>query len=151
SSHAVPTQPLLIPEPIEVPPNGTALLQQYLSELEKLGLEIDPFGTAAFVVRSVPTLLGQMGHIDLVGLIQDLLDDLAQCHSTSSLENRIRPVIASLACHSAVRAGRAMALPEIKRLIEDWIREGLPTTCPHGRRIALRLPADELAKIFGRA
>jgi len=44
-----------------------------------------------------------------------------------------------------------MALPESKQLIEDWIREGLPMTCPHGRRIALRLPEEELAKIFGRA
>lgn len=150
SGQAVPTQPLLVPEPIEVPPSGTVLLRQYLPDLEKLGLEVEPFGATAFVVRSVPALLGQVGHIDLVGLIQDVVDDLTQCHSASSLESRIRPVIASLACHSAVRAGRAMALPEIKQLIEDWIREGLPTTCPHGRRIALRLPTDELEKIFGR-
>jgi DNA mismatch repair protein MutL len=59
--------------------------------------------------------------------------------------------MATLACHSAVRAGRAMMLPEMNRLIQDWIEEGLPTTCPHGRRIALRLPAEELAKIFGRS
>jgi DNA mismatch repair protein MutL len=59
--------------------------------------------------------------------------------------------MASLACHGAVRAGRAMELPEIKRLIEEWVDEGLPTTCPHGRRVALRLPEDELARIFGRA
>jgi len=49
-----------------------------------------------------------------------------------------------------VRAGRAMELPEIKRLIEEWVDEGLPATCPHGRRVALRLPEEELARIFGR-
>jgi DNA mismatch repair protein MutL len=62
----------------------------------------------------------------------------------------MRPILATMACHSAVRAGRAMTLPEIKVLIEDWVAEGVPTTCPHGRRIALRLPAAELEKIFGR-
>ena len=43
-----------------------------------------------------------------------------------------------------------MTSPEIKVLIEDWVAEGVPTTCPHGRRIALRLPAQELDKIFNR-
>jgi len=80
-----------------------------------------------------------------------LVEDLSQWNAVSSLEARVRPVLASLACHGAVRAGRALGLPEIKSLIEDWIGEGLPMTCPHGRRVALRLPEEELARIFGRA
>jgi len=56
-----------------------------------------------------------------------------------------------LACHGAVRAGRAMALPEIKQLVQDWVAEGLIMTCPHGRRVAFRLSADELARMFDRA
>ena len=61
------------------------------------------------------------------------------------------PILATLACHAAVRAGRPMDLPEIKQLIEDWGAEGFPMTCPHGRRVALRLSMEELAKIFSRA
>ncbi len=147
-SHAVPSQPLLIPEPIDLPPHSAVLLQRHLSDLEKLSLTIEPFGSASFVIRAVPALLG---NFDYASLIQDLVEDLSQWNSVSSLEARVRPVLASLACHGAVRAGRALELPEIKTLIEDWIGEGLPMTCPHGRRVALRLPEEELAKIFGRA
>jgi DNA mismatch repair protein MutL len=118
-----------------------------LPDLEQLGLVLEPFGSSSFVIRATPALLGQL---DYQSLIQDLLDDLSEWNATSSLEARVRPVLASLACHSAVRAGRPMELAESKKLIEDWVEEGLPMTCPHGRRVALRLHEDELAKIFGR-
>ena len=123
------------------------MLHQHLSDLEKLGLVVEPFGADAFVIRAVPAVLG---HLDYGSLLEDLVDDLAEWNSVSSLEARVRPILATLACHSAVRAGRDMNLPEIKRLIEDWVGEGLPMTCPHGRRVALRLPMEELARIFGR-
>nr|MBI3614549.1 DNA mismatch repair endonuclease MutL [Nitrospirota bacterium] len=144
----VPSQPLLISEPIEVPPQGAALLTRHLQELDKLGLSIEPFGTGAFVVRAVPA---QLAHLDHVALVHDLIEDLSEWNAASSLEAKVRPILATVACHSAVRAGRAMALSESKQLIEDWVREGLPMTCPHGRRVALRFPAEELGKIFGRA
>jgi DNA mismatch repair protein MutL len=141
-------QPLLIPETIELPAHSAALLQRYLPQLAELGLEIEPFGGHAFLVRTVPAILGRL---EQGGLVADLLDDLAQWNSVESLEQRVRPLMASLACHGAVRAGRAMELPEIRRLIEEWAAEGYPTTCPHGRRIALRFTEDELGRIFGRA
>lgn len=146
--RAVASQPLLISEPVDLPPHRALLLKRHLDDLEQLGLALEPFGSSSFVVRAVPALLGQF---DYAALIEELADDLSEWTSASSLEEQVRPVLASLACHGAVRAGRAMELPEIKRLIEDWIAEGLPMTCPHGRRVALRLPEDELAKIFGRA
>jgi len=109
---------------------------------------LESFGANSFVIRAVPALLGQF---DYSTLVQDLVEDLAQWNAASSLETRVRPVLASLACHGAVRAGRALDPSESKRLIEDWVEESLPMTCPHGRRVALRLPAEELARIFGRA
>jgi DNA mismatch repair protein MutL len=147
ADRSITVQPLLIPETVEVPPHAVALLETHIEDLAKLGVEIEPFGRESFVVRGVPALLGRIDH---AGLVHDLIEDLEQWHATSSLEAKLRPLMATLSCHSAVRAGRAMALPEIKGLIENWIEEGLPTTCPHGRRVALRLPAEELAKIFGR-
>ena len=146
-SQSVPTQTLLIPESIEAPPHAAALIHEHLSDLAKLGLDVEPFGGKSFVIRAVPALLG---HLDYAGLVQDLADDLTQWNSTTSLETEIRPILASLACHAAVRAGRPMAQPEMKQLIDDWLQEGQPATCPHGRRIALRFSTDELAKIFGR-
>lgn len=146
-AREVPSQPLLIPETVDVPAQHAALLQRHLPDLEQAGLKIEPFGAHTFVIRAVPALLKPL---DYAALVLDLVDDLAQWNQTSPLETRLRSVMASLACHGAVRAGRAMELPEIKRLIEEWVEEGLPPTCPHGRRVALRLPEDELARIFGR-
>ena len=146
-SRDIPSQPLLIPEPIELSPAHSALLLRRLDDLEKLGLQIEPFGATAVAIRGVPVGLGK---VDATALVQDLLDDLTEWDSVSSLEMRVQPVLASLACHGAVRAGRALAHPEIQQLIHDWVQEGLIMTCPHGRRTAFRLSTTELAKLFGR-
>ncbi len=141
------SQALLIPEPIEVQPHTAALLQSALPELESLGMELEPFGASAFVMRSVPALLGQM---DYAALVQDLVDDLSEWKSLDSIEKRIRPVLASMACQGAVQAGRPMAEPEMKLVLEDWVKEGFPMTCPHGRRVTMRFSMEELHRIFGR-
>ncbi|NOT23750.1 MAG: DNA mismatch repair endonuclease MutL [Nitrospiraceae bacterium] len=146
-SRDIPSQPLLIPEPIELSAAQTALVLKRRDDLEKLGLLIEPFGATAVAIRGVPVGLGK---VDAAVLVQDLLDDLTEWESASSLELRVQPILASLACHGAVRAGRALALPEIQQVIHDWVQEGLIMTCPHGRRTAFRLSTDELAKLFGR-
>jgi DNA mismatch repair protein MutL len=146
-SRDIPSQPLLIPEPIELSAAQSTLLLKRRDDLEKLGLLIEPFGTTAVAIRGVPVGLGK---VDAAVLVQDLLDDLIEWDTASSLELRVQPVLASLACHGAVRAGRTLVLPEIQQLIQDWVQEGLIMTCPHGRRTAFRLSTDELAKLFGR-
>jgi DNA mismatch repair protein MutL len=146
-NHEIASQPLLIPEPIDLTVAQRTLLQKHLGDLEQLGLLIEPFGATAFVLRAVPVGVGPLnGGL----LIQDLLEDLTEWDSISSLEARAQPLLASLACRSAVQAGRLMALPEIEQLIRDWVEEGLIMTCPHGRRTAFRLSNDELDKLFGR-
>lgn len=142
------TQPLLIPEPIEVPLHEADRLEQHVEELAKLGLELGRFGRTAFVIRAVPSMLGQ---INYALLVQDLVEDLSEWKSMASLDMKIRAVLASLACRGAVQAGRVMQEPEIKQLMMDWVQEGCPMTCPHGRRVALRFSSEELNQIFGRA
>ena len=141
------SQPLLIPESVELSAPHAALLQRHREELEQLGVELERFGPTTVLVRSVPVGLGK---VDAVGLVQDILDDLSSWGQASSVEERVRPVLASLACHSAVRAGRSMGLPEIRQLADDWLTEGKIQTCPHGRRTSFELTEGELEKIFGR-
>lgn len=141
------SQPLLIPEAVELSAPHAALLQRYQGDLANLGLELEPFGSSTVLVRSVP--LG-VGAISAPAFLQDLLEDLSLWGQASSLEARVRPVLASLACHSAVRAGRSMGLQEIQQLTEDWLAEGRIQTCPHGRRTVFQLSGDELEKLFGR-
>ena len=146
-SREILSQPLLIPEPIELSAVHSVLLLKRLGDLEKLGLLIEPFGATAVAIRGVPVGLGK---VDAAAMVQDLLDDLTEWDRAPSLDLRVQPVLASMACHGAVRAGRTLALPEIQQLISDWVEEGLMMTCPHGRRTAFRLSTDELAKLFGR-
>lgn len=146
-SRGIASHPLLIPEPIELSAAQVAQLLARADDFERLGLLIEPFGAAAVAIRGVPAGLGQ---IQATLLVQDLLDDLTEWNHAASLERRVQPVLASLACHGAVRAGRAMALPEITQLIRDWAEEGFMMTCPHGRRTAFRLSTNELDKLFGR-
>lgn len=148
TARGIHAQPLLIPESIELSAPHAALLQRYQGDLEKLGLGLEPFGASAVLIRSIPVGLGA---IRPEIFLQDLLDDLSQWDSACGVEAKVRPVLASLACHGAVRAGRPMEQPEIKALVEDWISEGAITTCPHGRRTSFRLSTTDLEKMFGRA
>jgi DNA mismatch repair protein MutL len=141
------SQPLLIPEPIELTVAQAALMQKYVGDLEQLGLLVETFGPATILLRSVPV---GVGPVDGASLVHELLDEMAEWATVSSLDARAQPILATLACKSAVQAGRTMALPEIEHLVRDWVDEGLMTTCPHGRRTAFRLSSEELDKLFGR-
>ncbi len=141
-------QGLLIPEPIDLLPHQGTLLEEWLPVLSQTGLDIERFGSTSFVVRSVPAILGSgtMGP-----LILELIEELSEWKSTDSLNTLIRPIFATMACQSAVQAGRTMSLPEISTLLHDWAHENFPMTCPHGRRVAIRHSVDELNTLFARA
>ncbi len=141
------SQPLLIPEPIELTVAQAALMQKYVGDLEQLGLLVETFGPATILLRSVPV---GVGPVDGASLVRELLADMAEWATASSLDARAQPILATMACKSAVQAGRTMALPEIEHLVRDWVDEGLMTTCPHGRRTVFRLSSEELDKLFGR-
>lgn len=148
TTRGIQAQPLLIPDPVELSPPQATLLQRHQHDLEQLGVDIEPFGSSTVLIRAIPVGLGK---IDPTTFLQDLLDDLTQWDRASSLEASVRSVLASLACHGAVRAGRSMKSEEIKALVEDWRTEGEITTCPHGRRTSFRLSITDLEKMFGRA
>ena len=111
-------------------------------------MDIERFGHTSYVVRAVPAILGSAA----VGpLVLELLEELSEWKSTDSLETLIRPILATMACQSAVQAGRTMTLPEISTLLHDWAQENFPMTCPHGRRVAIRHSVEELNTLFARA
>ena len=146
-SRDIRTQPLLIPEPVDVPGGAATQLAEIVPELAKVGLDLECFGPSSFVIRAVPALVGQM---DYAALLEDILEDLSEGNSVDSLDQRIRSVLASIACQGAVQAGRRLETPEMTHVVSDWLREGRPMTCPHGRRISLRFGSEELHRIFRR-
>jgi DNA mismatch repair protein MutL len=140
-------QSLLIPEPVELLPHQGELLEEWLPVLTQAGLDVERFGTTSYVVRAVPAVLG---NVSVGPLVLELLEELSEWQSTDSLENKIRPVLATMACQSAVQAGRLMTPPEIKELLQDWAQENFPMTCPHGRRVAIQHSLEELRTVFAR-
>jgi DNA mismatch repair protein MutL len=146
----IPSQQLLLPVRIEVSASAAVVMQAHASEFECLGFEVDDFGSGTFFLRAMPALLTQAPRTDPESLLRAVLEDWEGEVSTGSLQDRYRAALASMACHSAVRSGRRMESPEIQRLLEDWREAGLPSTCPHGRRIAMRLTIEDLDRIFGR-
>jgi len=148
SQKDIPQQRLLIPEPIEVLPHQGALIEEWLPVFSQTGLDIERFGPTSYVVRAIPAILGS---ITISSLVLELLEELSEWKSADSLETLIRPILASMACQSAVQAGRTMTLPEISTLLHDWAQENFPMTCPHGRRVAIRHSVEELNTLFDRA
>ena len=141
------SQRALLPQVVELSAAEAVSVRAHLEDLGRLGFEVEEFGQGSFVVRAMPALFGQG---DQRALLRALVEDWDAWPSTPSMQERYNTVLASVACHSAVRAGRALEVPEMRRLLEDWREAGLPSTCPHGRRIAMRLTIEELDRIFGR-
>ncbi len=141
------SQQALLPQMVELSAGEAVSVRAHLNDLTPLGFEIEEFGHGTFVVRAMPALLDQG---DPQALLRSLIEDWQDLSSTPSMKERCNALLATMACHSAVRAGRRLENSEMRRLLEDWRDAGFPSTCPHGRRIAMRLTIEELDRIFGR-
>jgi DNA mismatch repair protein MutL len=141
---ARPAQPLLEPALAELDPVQAATLEEHRENLAGLGLEVEPFGDTSYLVRSVPA---GVGGADVVGALRSLLDQLAGERRVSDPFAR---AAATVACHASVRAGTALAMDEMRRLVEDLERTGSPRTCPHGRPTLIHVSTELLERQFGR-
>ena len=91
-----------------------------------------------------------LGSVSVGALVMELLDELTEWRSQDSLERALRPIFATMACQSALQAGRYISQPEIHTLLQDWAHDRYPMTCPHGRRVALCHSLQELQTLFAR-
>ena len=140
-------QILLIPEVVELDAESAERLSAAAQDLERLGLVVEPFGTAAVIVREVPALLGQ-GNIK--GLLRDLADELAEGEGGLVVSERLDHVLSTIACHGSVRAGRRLNAAEMNALLRDM--EGTPFSgqCNHGRPTYIELKLADIEKLFQR-
>ena len=142
----VAVQPLLIPEVVEFPPAEAVRVREILPLFERIGLEAEAFGERSFRIRAVPALLGA---VDGGTLMRDILDDV-DAGATPGAEDTLRAVVASMACHAAIKAHQPLQPEQMTRLLEDLYRQEIPPTCPHGRPIRVRFGLAELEKLFQR-
>ncbi|HXG78335.1 MAG TPA: DNA mismatch repair endonuclease MutL [Methyloceanibacter sp.] len=143
-------QILLMPEVIELDADAAANLCASASELERLGLVIEPFGASAVLLREVPSLLGTS---DLKGLLKDLADEIAEAEDgarTGLLSKRLDHVLSAMACHGSVRAGRKLNPQEMNALLRDMERTPFTGQCNHGRPTYVELKLADIEKLFSR-
>lgn len=141
------TQPLLIPDVVELPAGNASAILAEAEQLAKLGLVIEPFGTNAVLVRETPAMLGVC---NASGLVTDLAEEFAEAGSSARLENRLHAVASTMACHGSVRAGRRLKVDEMNALLREMEQVPAAAQCNHGRPTFIRMDKARLDKLFDR-
>jgi DNA mismatch repair protein MutL len=140
-------QRLLVPETIELGFREAGILEKLLTDLTELGLEIEPFGGNSFVVKAVPTLLGDRDAKPLILEIVEKIVDIGSGPAFSEMLDQCRMV---MACHGAIRANQSLTEKQIQGLLHQLDDCQNPSHCPHGRPTWLRWELRELEKSFKR-
>ena len=141
------SQLLLIPEVVELDAADVERLTSASEDLSALGLQLEPFGAGAVLVRSTPAALGST---DPGRLVRDLADGFAEWGSEIVLERRLDHVAATMACHGSVRAGRRLLPAEMDALLREMEETPNSGQCNHGRPTYVALKLSEIEALFGR-
>ncbi len=138
---------LLIPQVVELPPRKGRFLEEHMDCLRSLGLEVELFGEGSAVVKGLPPHLKE---VEVVQMIKDLVDELAEMPCSSRMEENLDRLMIVLACHGAVRAGQTLEPSEMQHLLEELDGVSGAPTCPHGRPVVGRFPLSVIEKMFHR-
>ena len=141
------SQALLMPEVVELDEPACDRLEDNAEKFAKLGLALERFGPAAMLVRAMPGSLRKANPQDL---LQDLADDLAKHGDALLLEEKIEHVLATMACHGSVRAGRTLNVAEMNALLREMENTPRSGQCNHGRPTWVKLSMADVEKLFGR-
>jgi DNA mismatch repair protein MutL len=141
------SQALLLPEVVELEEVACDALEEKADDMARFGLVLERFGPGAMLVRAVPSVLGKT---DVQGLLRDLADDLARNGDALLLGEMLDLVLATMACHGSVRAGRSLTVAEMNALLREMERTPRSGQCNHGRPTWVKLAHQDIEKLFGR-
>ncbi len=144
-SGEVARQSLLVPAVFSAEPLAVALAEENRESLERLGLELEVSGPNTLTVRAAPALLATG---DVVGLARDLLAEIREHGASAMLSARQNELVATMACHAAVRAPRVLTVPEMNALLRDMERTERSGSCNHGRPTWYQLTLADLDKLI---
>lgn len=145
AEEGVRTQQLLVPVTLSVSEKEAEFAAQQAALFQKLGVSLDRTGPLSLLVREVPALLS---NTDAAQLAKDILADLMVHQQSGRIEEQINEVLATVACHGSVRAGRRLSLPEMDALLRDMEQTERSGQCNHGRPTWRQLTLDELDGLF---
>ncbi|ALK89006.1 DNA mismatch repair endonuclease MutL [Limnohabitans sp. 63ED37-2] len=139
------SQPLLIPATFAATPTEVATAEACAEALEQLGLEISPLSAKTLAVRAVPTSLAQG---DAVELARSVLAELAQHDASTVVQRAQNEILATMACHGAVRANRRLTLDEMNGLLRQMEETERSDQCNHGRPTWRQMTMRDLDALF---
>jgi DNA mismatch repair protein MutL len=142
----IPSQSLLTPAVVTLPPQSSNLITSQLSTLQHFGFDVEEFGPNTFQVRAMPVLfMGSDPSAALRALVEDFEED------ETPLQNEVEAKLAARVCkRMAVKAGQVLSNEEQRALLTDLEACDSPRTCPHGRPTMIHLSVDMLERQFGR-
>ncbi len=144
---AIESQPLLIPATFAATAQEIATAEQQTATLQRLGLDVSPLSPGVLAVRARPAALAGG---DVVELARSVLAELAQYDASNVIQRAQHEILATMACHGAVRANRQLTLEEMNALLRDMERTERADQCNHGRPTWRQLTMKDLDALFWR-
>lgn len=146
------SQALLVPDVVEMDEVDCDRLEDTAAGLARYGLVIERFGPSAMLVRALPAAIAKA---DSARLLRDLADDIAKHGKQEDsgallLAERLDLVLATMACHGSVRAGRVLSVAEMNALLREMEATPRSGQCNHGRPTWVKLSMADVEKLFGR-
>ena len=146
-AQQMPTQPLLIPVTFAAEALDVATVEEEQKALQQLGFDIAPISTNTLAVRAMPAMLKQ-SHAETAA--REVLHELRDFGASRALTERRNVLLATLACHSAVRANQQLSLPEMNAILREMEQTERADQCNHGRPTWFQVTLQELDAMFMR-
>ena len=147
ASEGLRGQPLLVPESIALSQREADCAEEHGEWFQRLGFELQRLGEETVAIRQIPALLKQA---EATQLVRDVLADLLEYGTSDRIQAHLNELLATMACHGAVRANRRLTLPEMNGLLRDMEQTERSGQCNHGRPTWTQLSMDQLDKLFMR-
>ena len=141
------SQRLLTPMLIELSPAQRQALVPHAATLDRFGLEIEEFGGDSVRLSAVPAVLDPA---ECEAAVRALAEDLEGLDTGSRVEDALRRIAATMACHAAVKANYPLTMEKMRYILEELRRTAYSSVCPHGRPVVLRITRREIEKNFQR-
>jgi DNA mismatch repair protein MutL len=146
-ANAVERQTLLLHQTVELSAGEMMLLEKQLDVLERYGFTLEPFGPNSYAIIAVPALLPEG---DYRPVVLQMVAELAEIDKSEKLGQHLEERLATIACHSVIRANRQLEMHEMRALLRDLDDTDFATQCPHGRPVLLEFSREELERMFKR-
>jgi len=147
SQGAVPKQPLLLPEVMDLPAGEAKIVEDHLADLARMGFEMEPSGRRTFWVKSTPEILADREPMET---LKEMIKEISSWGRDVDLQRSFDPLLKMMACRGAIQAYRPLGREEAQALLADLQNCATPSHCPHGRPTLIKITIAELEKMFGR-